>query len=125
MSFANFAAGVAGGYMQGKIAKKRDKRSERMDDIAEQYMKARTDSINKRTEKAEEEKDQERPLQLSALDDKIMDPFNQDKYPAGAANGGFIGELPNNYDRFSWQRQNFKKNQPQQAEGSMLVVTVK
>jgi hypothetical protein len=35
MSFANFAAGVAGGYMQGKIAKKRDKRSERMDDIAD------------------------------------------------------------------------------------------
>jgi hypothetical protein len=26
---------------------------------------------------------------------------------------------------FSWQRQNFKKNQPEQAEGSMLVVTVK
>ena len=115
MSFANFAAGVAGGYMQGKIAKKRDKRSERMDDIAEQYMKARTDSINKGTAKAEVKKD----------DDEIMDPFNQDKYPAGAANGGFIGELPNNYDRFSWQRQNFKKNQPEQAEGSMLVVTVK
>ena len=115
MSFANFAAGVAGGYMQGKIAKKRDKRSERMDDIAEQYMKARTDSINKRTEKAEEEEKETA---------NIMDPYKQ--FSANyAADGGFIGELPNNYDRFSWQRQNFKKNQPQQSEGSMLVVTVK
>ena len=120
MSFANFAAGVAGGYMQGKIAKKRDKRSERMDDIAEQYMKARTDSINKRTEKAEEEKDDDK-----IMGSNLMDPLNQFKVPTAAANGGFIGELPNNYDRFSWQRQNFKKNQPEQAEGSMLVVTVK
>jgi hypothetical protein len=44
--------------MQGKIAKKRDKRSETMDEIATQYMKARTDSINKGTEKAEEEKEE-------------------------------------------------------------------
>lgn len=115
MSFANFAAGVAGGYMQGKIAKKRDKRAETMDQIAQEYMKARTNSISKGTAKAEEEKE----------DDKIMDPFNQFKYPPYAADGGFIGELPNNYDRFSWQRQNFKKNQPEQTEGTMLVVTVK
>jgi hypothetical protein len=120
MSFANFAAGVAGGYMQGKIAKKRDKRSETMDEIATQYMKARTDSINKGTAKAEEEKDDDK-----IISSNLMDPLNQFKVPAAAANGGFIGELPNNYDRFSWQRQNFKKNQPEQAEGSMLVVTVK
>jgi hypothetical protein len=114
MSFANFAAGVAGGYMQGKIAKKRDKRSETMDEIATQYMKARTASINKGTDKAEEEK----------KEDEIMNPYKQFRADY-AADGGFIGELPNNYDRFSWQRQNFKKNQPEQAEGSMLVVTVK
>lgn len=119
MSFANFAAGVAGGYMQGKIAKKRDKRSETMDEIATQYMKARTASINKGTDKAEEEKKED-----EIMDPNLMNPYKQFRADY-AADGGFIGELPNNYDRFSWQRQNFKKNQPEQAEGSMLVVTVK
>jgi hypothetical protein len=116
MSFANFAAGMAGGYMQGKISKKREKRAETMDKIAEEYMKARTDSLTKGNVKAEVDDEEE---------DKLMDPRNQFKYPAAAANGGFIGELPNNYDRFSWQRQNFKKGQPEQTEGSMLVVTIK
>lgn len=30
----------------------------------------------------------------------------------GAANGGMVGELPKQYDRFGWQRQSFKKGTP-------------
>lgn len=30
----------------------------------------------------------------------------------GAANGGMVGELPRQYDRFGWQRQSFKKGTP-------------
>jgi hypothetical protein len=37
-----------------------------------------------------------------------LNPLDQES----RANGGMIGELPRQYDRFGWQRQSFKKGTP-------------
>jgi hypothetical protein len=113
MSIANALAGAAGGFMQGKIMKKRQEREEVMDKITKDYMQARTNSLNKGTTKESSTETDEEVDPLTGLPKIKM------------ANGGVVGDMPQHYDRYSWQRQNFKKGQPEMDGPSFVVVTVK
>lgn len=113
MSIANALAGAAGGFMQGKIMKKRQEREEVMDKITKDYYQARTNSINKGATKVD-------PTQT----DVELNPLTGEPI-IKMANGGVVGDMPQHYDRYSWQRQNFKKGQPEMDGPSVVVVTVK
>ncbi len=48
----------------------------------------------------------------AAAGDAVSMQNPQDEEIRGFANGGMIGEMPKQYDRFGWQRQSFKKGTP-------------
>ena len=108
---ANLAGGFAGGFMQGKRAKKADDRAETMDQayatIIEQ-MGAKKSSqpvenavVTADTKGATSTSDPNEESVVSAFKDGGM---------IGYSEGGTVGELPMGC-RMAWQRQSFKKKQ--------------
>lgn len=109
----NFAAGLLGGYVGYKQAQ--EDRAEREAD-----REMRKAIYGKKDDKAETPAAPVNPVspgkavmaEGAAAGDAVSMQNPQDEEIRGFVNGGMVGEMPKQYDRFGWQRQSFKKGTP-------------
>jgi len=104
----NFAAGLLGGYVGYKQQKEAQEERKADREMMQAILgKKKDDSANQPAAVAKTAM-----AEGAAAGDAVSMQNPQDEEIRGFANGGMIGEMPKQYDRFGWQRQSFKKGTP-------------
>lgn len=101
----NFAAGLLGGYVGYKQQKEAQEERKADREMMQAILGKKKDDGASTAKTA--------MVEGAAAGDAVsVPPVNKEEEIPAAANGGMVGELPRQYDRFGWQRQSFKKGTP-------------
>lgn len=100
----NFAAGLLGGYVGYKQQKEAQEERKADREMMQAILGKKKDEAAPAAKAA--------MVEGAAAGDAVSMQNPQDEEVRAFANGGMVGELPKQYDRFGWQRQSFKKGTP-------------
>lgn len=100
----NIAAGLLGGYVGYKQQKEAQEERKADREMMQAILGKKKDDGASTAKTA--------MVEGAAAADAVSMQNPQDEEVRGFVNGGMVGELPKQYDRFGWQRQSFKKGTP-------------